>query len=107
LTVHAILLLRCHFSPTAQRNAKVSVALDLPILPYAWIMTTGAPQATLIYWLSNSIFFMGLQKALAQPGIAKALRLPAVMLPPPRHDSEARGEHTSQMQCCSTPSAVT
>jgi hypothetical protein len=88
--------LRCHLLPAAQRNAKVSAALDLPILPYAWVMTTGVPQATLIYWLSNSMFFLGLQKALAQPGIAKALRLPAVMLPPARHDSEARGEHFSR-----------
>lgn len=63
------------------------------MLPYLWISCTQVPQATLIYWLTNSAFFMGLQHTLAQPRIASALGLPAVMLPHPRHDKEARGAH--------------
>lgn len=76
----------------AQRSPRVGIALEVFMLPYLCI-STQMPQATLLYWLSNSAFFLGLQHALAQPRIAAALGLPAVMLPHPQHDKEARGAH--------------
>lgn len=87
----------CH-ATAAQRSPLFSVALDIPMLAILWSSTVSVPQATLLYWLSNSAFFMGLQRALAEPRIAAALRLPAVMMPHPRHDKEARGKEDGRMR---------
>jgi hypothetical protein len=65
--------------------------LDTGMVVYALAACTVAPQATLLYWLSNNAFFLGLQNALARPSVVKALNLPAVMLPHPKHDKDARG----------------
>lgn len=88
----------CH-ATAAQRSPLFSAALDVPMLAILWSSTVSVPQATLLYWLSNSAFFMGLQKALAEPRIAAALRLPAVMMPHPRHDKEARGKDGRVVRC--------
>ena len=65
--------------------------MDVGLVAYTWIAATAAPQATLLYWLSNNTFYLGLQNTLARPSVVKALGLPAVMLPHPKHDKEARG----------------
>lgn len=61
------------------------------MVAYAIVGCTAAPQATLLYWLSNNAFFLGMQNALARPSVVKALGLPAVMLPHPKHNKDARG----------------
>lgn len=61
------------------------------MVPYLIVTTGSMPQATLLYWASNSAFFLGLQKALEAPRIAAALKVPTPMLPPPQQAKEARG----------------
>jgi hypothetical protein len=77
--------------PAAQQNVWFGILLDIGMVGYALAGLTMAPQATLLYWLSNNAFYLGLQNALARPSVVKALGLPAVMLPHPKHDKDARG----------------
>jgi hypothetical protein len=74
----------------------LNLALETLMLPYLLVSCISMPQATLIYWATNSAFFMGLQNALARPRVASTLGLPAIMLPHPRHDKEARGAHCGE-----------
>jgi hypothetical protein len=84
----------------------VRLLLEAGVLP-VFVFSSFVPQATLLYWASNSAFFLGLQHALGQSRIARAAGLPAVMLPQPRGKREAEGAaragHTLTAACTPLP----
>jgi hypothetical protein len=78
----------------------VRLLLEAGVLP-VFVFSSFVPQATLLYWASNSAFFLGLQHALGQSRIARAAGLPAVMLPQPRGKREAEGAaRAGHAHCC-------
>jgi hypothetical protein len=62
-----------HFTPAARRPM-LKACVDALALPY-FLAGLLVPHATLLYWASNSGFQYGLQRALAQPRVAAALKL--------------------------------
>jgi len=58
--------------------------MELMTLPM-FLVALLVPHATVLYWLTNGAFNMGLQAALGQPKVADALGLPMVAV-------HARGE---------------
>ncbi|WIA12025.1 hypothetical protein OEZ85_012105 [Tetradesmus obliquus] len=73
----------------AVRSAGMKLLLDCGSLPY-FCMACLVPQATLLYWAGNSVFFYGMQSALAVPNVARRLGLPNMLLPTPRGPREER-----------------
>jgi hypothetical protein len=68
----------------------MKLLLDCGSLPY-FCLACIVPQATLLYWAGNSVFFYGMQSALAVPKVARTLGLPNMLLPTPRGPREERG----------------
>jgi hypothetical protein len=68
----------------------MKLLLDAGSLPY-FCLAIVQPQATLLYWAGNSIFFYGMQSALSVPKVARTLGLPNMLLPMPRGPREERG----------------
>jgi hypothetical protein len=68
----------------------MKLLLDMGSLPY-FCLAIIQPQATLLYWAGNSIFFYGMQSALSVPKVARTLGLPNMLLPMPRGPREERG----------------
>lgn len=64
---------RRHPTPPARRPM-LKACVDALALPY-FLAGLLVPHATLLYWASNSGFQYGLQRALAQPRVAAALKL--------------------------------
>lgn len=56
-----------------------------------FVLSTVMPQATLLYWLGNSVFFSGVQEVLKKPRWARRMGIPTAMLPPPRTSQEEKG----------------
>jgi hypothetical protein len=69
----------------------MKLLLDAGSLPY-FMLAIVQPQATLLYWAGNSVFFYGMQSALSVPKLARKLGLPSMLLPMPRGPLEERGE---------------
>jgi hypothetical protein len=68
----------------------MKLLLDCGSLPYICLAFI-QPQATLLYWAGNSVFFYGMQSALSVPKVARKLGLPSMLLPTPRGPREERG----------------
>lgn len=83
----------------ARTSPRLLLLLDLGTLPYA-LVSFCVPQATLLYWASNSAFFFGLQAALQRQQIAAALGLPLALLPEPRGAKEEKREQLSGSRAC-------
>jgi hypothetical protein len=67
--------------------------VDALALPY-FLAGLLVPHATLLYWASNSGFQYSLQRALAQPRVAAALKLKSPL-------TEARSAQEASGRCCS------
>lgn len=87
----------------AANHPRLELLLQLGMLP-VFILSTMVPQATLLYWVGNSVFFLALQETLKQPKIARALGVPTAMLPVPRGPKEEKGEGGTVDSC--QPSAI-
>eukprot|EP00878_Enallax_costatus_P020662 GHUV01021851.1.p1 GENE.GHUV01021851.1~~GHUV01021851.1.p1 ORF type:complete len:428 (+),score=137.64 GHUV01021851.1:1255-2538(+) len=82
-------LMLSHRSPSAVQNPRLELLLQSGTVP-VFVISTAVPQAMLLYWLGNSVFFFGMQEALKQPKLARALAIPPAMLPPPRGAKEEK-----------------
>lgn len=74
----------------AVRSPRLKLILDCGVLP-VYVLSCLVPQATLLYWLGNSIFFTTMQAALNNTKVARAVGLPNMLLPTPRGAQEERG----------------
>jgi hypothetical protein len=92
-TVPALVACRSQLLLTAAaavRSNGMKLLLDCGSVPY-FCFACIVPQATLLYWAGNSVFFYGMQSALSVPSVARKLGLPNMLLPMPRGPREERG----------------
>lgn len=63
-------------SPTANRPRGRAI-LELCTFPL-FLVSLVVPHATVLYWLTNGVFGLGLQAALSRPAVAQRLGLPLI-----------------------------
>eukprot|EP00879_Flechtneria_rotunda_P009668 GHRR01010116.1.p1 GENE.GHRR01010116.1~~GHRR01010116.1.p1 ORF type:complete len:364 (+),score=124.25 GHRR01010116.1:183-1274(+) len=90
LGLTALYLKTIEKTPLASRSPGMKLLLDAGSLPY-FVGSSLVPQATLLYWAGNTVFFYCLQAVLQSTMVAKAVGLPALLLPTPQGLKEGRG----------------